>query len=70
MTHKEQESYENLISVGFTDAQAVTLIDLIYQVFRFNVLDRTEKLIAAGFTEEQAKVLIEVTYRAKGWELP
>ena len=68
--NKKQNSFENLVKSGFTELQATELIDMIYEIFRFDVPERTEKLIAAGFTEAQAKALIEGTYMAKGWELP
>jgi hypothetical protein len=68
--NQRQESFNGLLNVGFTELQAMELIDVIYEIFRFNVPERTEKLIAAGFTEQQAKGFIEVVYKAKGWELP
>lgn len=67
--NQKQESFDDLVRVGFTQLQATELIDMIYAIITFDVPERAEKLIAAGFNEEQAKVLIEMTYMAKGWKL-
>jgi hypothetical protein len=68
--NQKQKSFDDLVKSGFTEAQATELIDMIYEIFRFDVSERAEKLMAAGFNEKQAKVLIEVVYVTKGWELP
>jgi hypothetical protein len=56
----KQKSYSEFLRVGFTDAQAIALIELIYSQIPLDIELMVEKLIAVGFTDLQADTLVMV----------